>query len=478
MGFHLPLPLNRRIFIWTVLLGLIAIGSQGCRLLSSNSKPKLLAPLPQDPLVQVYFNLNQAAEYREPYRKLKRSGDDLEQILAKAISSATSTVDVAVQELRLPKIGAALVERHSQGVRVRVIVENTYSRPWSDLTADEVGRLPQRELSNYQEFLDLVDRNGDGQLSQDEIDSSDALAMLRKAEVPVLDDTADGSKGSGLMHHKFVIIDGKTAIVTSANFTTSGIHGDFQSAESMGNANNLIKIESPELATIFTEEFDILWGDGPGGKRDSKFGIQKPYRGMQQVQVGSGTIAVQFAATGRKVPWENSANGAIALFLAKARQSVDLALFVFSEQLLADELEKAHQRGVRVRSLIDPSFAYRNYSEALDMLGVALADKRCRYEDGNRPWTSPIATVGVPQLPPGDKLHHKFAILDSQVVIAGSLNWSKAANTQNDETVLAIDNPTVAAHFVREFERLYDTAQLGIPPHIDSKIKQQQKKCG
>ena len=475
---HLLKPLDKRIFIWTFLLGLILTGGQGCRLLGGGDpEPQRPAPLPQDPKVQVYFNHNQAAEYQEPYRNQRRAGDDLEQVVASAIASATSTVDVAVQELRLPKIAAALVERHSEGVRVRVIVENTYNNPWSYLTADEVGRLAERELSGYQEFLSLADRNGDGQLSQNEIDSSDALAMLRSAKVPLIDDTADGSKGSGLMHHKFAIVDGITTIVTSANFTTSGTHGDFDSAESRGNTNNLIKIESPELAAIFTEEFNLLWGDGPGGKRDSKFGVQKPYRGMQQVQVGGGTIAVQFAATGRKVPWDKSANGAIALVLAKARQSADLALFVFSEQALADELENASQRGVRVRSLIDPSFAYRSYSEALDMLGVALADKRCRYEDGNRPWPNPIATVGVSQLPQGDKLHHKFAILDEQIVIAGSLNWSESANTKNDETVLVIDNPTVAAHFVREFERLYNTAYLGIPAHIEDKIKRQEQKC-
>ena len=54
-----------------------------------------------------------------------------------------------------------------------------------------------------------------------EIASGDALAIVRSAGVPVIDDTADGSKGSGLMHHKFVVIDGKT--VTVAYFSIQAL---------------------------------------------------------------------------------------------------------------------------------------------------------------------------------------------------------------------------------------------------------------
>lgn len=216
-----------------------------------------------------------------------------------------------------------------------------------------------------------------------------------------------------------------------------------------------------------------MWGSG-GRKPDSKFGVKKPPRGPVQLTVGGGTIAVQFSPTGRKVPWQNTTNGLIEQTLAGAVSGVDLALFVFSEQRLADVLLQKHQQGVEVRALIDPGFAYRSYSEGLDMLGVALADNNCRHEEGNLPWPNPIASVGVPQLPRGDKLHHKFAVIDGAKTIAGSQNWTPAANQQNDETLLVIDNPTVAAHYVREFDRLYTNAQLGIPSKIQDKIKQQQ----
>ena len=459
----------------TTILTVTLTGCQRCQ--SPIGQPKLLPSLPQDPFVQVYFNQNQAAEYEEPFRPQQRFGDDLEREIVETIAAANSTVEVAVQELRLPKIAAALVERHQAGVRVRVILENNYSRPWSDLTPAEVQSLDERSRDRYEEFFALVDRNGDRKLTSDEINQGDALVMLRQAGVPVLDDTADGSKGSGLMHHKFAIVDGTTAIVTSANFTTSSIHGDFQSPNSRGNANNLLKITSPEFAIGLLEEFDIMWGDGPGGKPDSVFGVKKPPRQIPPLQLGDNRITVQFAPTRAKVPFDESVNGLIGKTLATAKSSIDLALFVFSEQRLVNEIQTIHQQGTKVRSLIDPSFAYRYYSEALDMLGVTLPDRRCKYEPGNRAWQNPIATVGVPQLPPGDKLHHKFAIIDDRTIITGSHNWSASANEQNDETLLVITNPTVAAHFVREFDRLYQGASLGISSKLKDKIEQLQKTC-
>lgn len=440
-------------------------------------KPPKLEPLPQDPWVKVYFNQNQAAQYTEEDRDLTRPGDDLEQVIVETITNAKIRVDVAVQELRMPEIARALVSRHRSGVKVRMILENSYTRPWSDYTEAEIARMSGPDGDRAIEGRRRIDTNRDGRLSPAEIRQQDALVILREAGVPVLDDTADASKGSGLMHHKFVVADHRTVIVTSANFTGSDLHGDVDKPASRGNANNLLRIESPQLATLFSREFDLMWGDGVGGKADSRFGVQKPPRGMQTIAVGNNRIWVQFSPTSSQIPWEHSVNGAIARALARASQSVNLALFVFSEQAIADTLAMRHQQGIPIRVLIDPSFIYRDYSEGLDLLGVALASGNCQYEVGNRPWQHPIDTVGVPLLPPGDKLHHKFATIDDRLTITGSHNWSAAANTQNDETLLIVENPTVAAHFQREFHRLYAHATLGIPEKIQQKIRDRQQQC-
>ncbi|QMS91674.1 DUF655 domain-containing protein [Nostoc edaphicum CCNP1411] len=462
---------RQRYFLYIFLVIFSLAGCQ--RVQSYNQRPE---PLPQDPLVQVYFNHSESSEYKESYRQQTRLGDDLEKQIADAITQAKSTVDVVVQELRLPKVAQALVDRQKAGVKVRIILENNYSRPWSSLTSAEVGKLDKREQERYKEFRQFIDINQDNQLSPAEINQRDALMILQNGQIPWIDDQADGSAGSSLMHHKFVIVDNRIVIITSANFTLSDTSGDFTNPNTLGNANNLLQIDSPELASLFTEEFNVMWGDGPGGQPDSRFGLQKPMRLPKQITLGNTQITVQFSPTSPTQPWSNSSNGLIGKTLDSATKSTDLALFVFSDQRLANILEKRHQQSIQIRALIEPQFAYRPYSEALDMMGVALSNK-CKYEVDNHPWTNPITTVGVPVLPKGDLLHHKFGVIDSTTVITGSHNWSDAANYGNDETLVVIENPIIAAHYVREFARLYAKVKPGLPPAIQEKIKLEQTQC-
>ncbi|MBE9078503.1 competence protein ComE [Romeria aff. gracilis LEGE 07310] len=445
------------------------------RLHSSIAEPTVPA-LPQDRHVQVFFNHSEANLYEEPYRHLKRYGDDLEQVIIDAIAQAHQSIDIAVHEINLPRVAQALVVQAQKGVAVRVIVENQYSTPWS---LKDGRALPEgRDRSKYEDLVALADTNHNGRLSTSEIEQGDALLMLQRAQISLIDDTADGSKGSGLMHHKFMVIDQRRVIMGSANWTISDIHGDTLDPESRGNANALLTLESPDLANRYQTEFNLMWGDGPDGQKDSQFGLQKRHRGSETFLIPGSSLTVMFSPLSPTQPWQQSVNGLIASTLSRASRSIDLALFVFSDQGIANQLEAEVKTGVALRALIDPGFVYRSYSEALDLLGVTLPDHRCRIEANNHPWLAPITTVGSPKLPKGDKLHHKFAVIDDATVIIGSQNWSKAANTQNDENLLVIQNPTVAAHFKREFERLNRDAYTGLTPLLQSKIDRQKQACG
>jgi competence ComEA-like helix-hairpin-helix protein len=483
------------------LLGLgflLALILHWCQVPSLNAERS--QPLPQHPFIQVYTNHNPLNRYAEPYRNQTRPGDNLEQLIVDFIRQARSTVDVAVQELRSPLIAKALGDRALAGVRVRLVLENTYSRPLSSITAAEVQQMDAHQQARYRENVRLIDRNGDGKFSASEIDNYDALAMIAKAGISWLDDTADGSAGSGLMHHKFVVVDGQRVLVTSANFTMSDIHGDFSPRQSLGNANSLVQIQSPAIAALFAEEFNLLWGDGPGGKTDSRFGIQKPFRPAQRIKVGDATVRVKFSPTPVGVPWEFSSSGLIGQTLAQGHKKIDLALFVFSDQAIANQLETAVKKGAALRVLIEPTFAFQYYSEALDLLGATLPARvrkvsdspeapqddaspertaqPCRTESNNRPWPQPIQTVGIPKLPPGDLLHHKFGVVDEATVIMGSHNWTEAADRHNDETLLVIEHPTVAAHYEREYERLWANSKLGLPDKIRDRWQTLQTTCG
>lgn len=463
---------QRRLWALLAVGGICLLGSAGLILLrwQNSGRPK---PLPQDPQIQAYFNHNQAQVYQEPDRGIRRPGDNLEDLILKTLDSAQSSIDLAVQELRLPRIAQTLVAKHRQGVKVRVVLEHQYNSPIQTAPA---GGEKEGESDRAQDLVAFIDQNGDDQIGAEESRARDAVQILRDGQVPLIDDREDGSQGTGLMHHKFIVVDGKTLIVTSANFTPSDQHGDFLKPETRGNANNFLLIDSPQLAQIFSQEFNFLWGDGPAGAQNSLFGINKPKRAPQTLAVGQGWVTVKFSPDSSKVPWGETSNGLIARYLNAAQKSVNLALFVFSEQRLANTLQAPFRRGAGVKALIDPGFAFRYYSEGLDLLGATLLEK-CRPEAENQPWPYPSQFMGIPALAEGDKLHHKFALIDGQTVITGSHNWSPSANLQNDETVLIVQNPAVGAHYQREFERLAAEAEWGLPAWLRRKMAEQSKTC-
>ena len=322
----------------------------------------------------------------------------------------------------------------------------------------------------------LSDSNRDGRLTAEERLAGDAIALLKRSGIPMIDDTEDGSRGSGLMHHKFLVVDRALVITGSANFTSSGMHGDAGVSRSRGNVNHQLSIQSAELAELFREEFERMWGDGPGGQRNSRFGRGKNNRGVQSVEANGVQIKVLFSPHSDQLPGHGL--DLIGDQLTAAQRSIDMALFVFSDQSLTNILAERQKAGVGIRLLADPGFAGRSFSEVLDLLGLELPDRFCKLEAGNNPLKTPLQSVGTPKLAHGDKLHHKFAVIDNNTVITGSFNWSPAAAHTNDETLLVIHSPKLAAHFTREMNRLWRDAELGVTPRIERKLARQQAKCG
>jgi phosphatidylserine/phosphatidylglycerophosphate/cardiolipin synthase-like enzyme len=406
-------------------------------------KGETLRPLPQDSAIQVYFNHNQISQYEDPYRHFIRKGDNLEQQIIEAINKAQSSVDLAVMEFRLPKVAEALIAKHNSGIKVRILIDNKYNKTLADYTPQEIARMNRHDKLAFEELKRYP---------------ADALALLRASGIEIKDDTSDSAtKGSGLMHHKFLVVDGKTSIISSGNLTTSDMHGDFKSLESRGNANNMVVVpNNPELSQALTTEFDYMW--------QGLFKSRKPYRPPVTIAVGEGNITVNFSPASKKMKSEFTSNGMISQYLQQASSKLHIAVFVYSDQLLSDTLGAVREKGIQdIKVLIDEDFYRQPYSKAYDAMGVCPPMGKKTSKIKVNPWRNPITTVGFPTSSKGDRgVHSKMAILDEKLVITGSQNWSKAANYSNDETLIAIENPKVAAHYEREFSRLYGTAVLGL----------------
>ena len=52
-------------------------------------------------------------------------------------------------------------------------------------------------------------------------------------------------------------------------------------------------------------------------------------------------------------------------------------------------------------------------------------------------------------------MHHKFVILDENLLITGSFNWTRQAITGNNENLIVTNQPELLCAYQDEFEKLW-----------------------
>ena len=66
-------------------------------------------------------------------------------------------------------------------------------------------------------------------------------------------------------------------------------------------------------------------------------------------------------------------------------------------------------------------------------------------------------------------MHSKVFIIDRQLVITGSYNFSKAAENRNNENTLLINSRKVAGFYEQEYNRLKKASLQNTPPPYDNR---------
>ena len=57
-------------------------------------------------------------------------------------------------------------------------------------------------------------------------------------------------------------------------------------------------------------------------------------------------------------------------------------------------------------------------------------------------------------------MHHNIFIIDQQIVITGSYNFSCSTEEMNDQNVLVIYNTDIAQEFIKDFERVQAQTEI------------------
>lgn len=444
--------------------------------------------------INVYFNKSALTGYHQG--SPANHNVNLEERLIARIDAAINTLDIATYELNLPDLRDALLDRAANGVQVRLI---------ADAKDYEEG-----ESDNYDLFvltLEILRRGEDGTVG-----TGDDVALFADSPIFAVEDTtlrtaaglpstptglssvtytigtqsksgyllAEGEKKNSTdyyspgpqMHNKFVVLDDTWVWTGSWNFTENGLYGTEENRLAGilgGNTNHAIELNSPNLATIYTDEFEEMWGSSTAtpDPNQAAFHGRKVDNTSHVVAVGGRTVEVYFS------PGDDALDNITQYVIDEADVSASFCIFAWSDQLLLDELKLKFEgskadltgspTGFVVEGVYDSVFWNQWWSASVDMTGRTASQTSTN--NPNTRWANPADAYKDGE---DTILHHKYMVIDGHTasdpaVISGSTNWSANGDDTNDENLLIIHDDGIADQFMQEFRARHFQAGGALP---------------
>ncbi len=318
---------------------------------------------------QVYFTTPTGSTDRSTYV----GGVDTQ--LIDAINKVQATLDIAAFEWNNPALTEAVMNAHDRGVQVRMVVDDEHTLEDDDSTIEAI------------------------------ID----------AGITVVDDDR-----GGLMHNKFMIMDGSTVWTGSMNYTINGTYR---------NNNNLVSLRSRRAVEVYQTEFNEMFELGQFGSKRSTNNAATFNQDGTQVQI-------MFAPEDNVMP-------NVLQHIQNADSNIRFMAFSYTLDELGEAMLSKAEEGVNVQGIFEVRGSETEFSEMPAMFCTGL-DVR---QDGN-----------------SFTFHHKVIIIDNHTVMTGSFNFSDSATNNNDENMVIIQDADFAAQYIAEFERAWSRAT---PPDAD-----------
>ncbi len=130
----------------------------------------------------------------------------------------------------------------------------------------------------------------------------------------------------------------------------------------------------------------------------------------------------------------------------RAERTLDIAIYDFDLESIADALARAASRGVQVRMVTDS-----------DTMNSASTRQFVR---------KALATVRAANIPVVDDkrkpiMHNKFTIVDGEWVQTGSWNYTNSDTYRNNNHSIIIQSRDLAANYTAEFEKMFNQHAFG-----------------
>ena len=162
---------------------------------------------------------------------------------------------------------------------------------------------------------------------------------------------------------------------------------------------------------------------------------------------GDGNVSVIFSPQ----PAEASHTARVAELIDSAQHTIDIAMYSFSDAGISAALERAVDRGIKVR------FVFETANQEKKLTGTALMNSK----------SGRLEAAGVNVRFVNKIMHHKLAIIDgprddvgragSATLVTGSGNWSFGGGSVFDENTLFLTGQAeLAMKYQREFDLMWN----------------------
>jgi cardiolipin synthase A/B len=261
--------------------------------------------------------------------------------------------------------------------------------------------------------------------------------------------SSGGRKVFTVCHQKFVVVDGASVVLGSANWATTSIPnvvvpGKFKK----GNREWLVHVRHGGVARFFHTLFEADWNI-PEMERPSGLAPALPLSEPSPLEMRAAAVSVpddvldveapQLAAGVVVLPVLSPDNyfATVCNRIREAAGSIDIEQqYIVAggsrTQALLQALSDARDRGVQIRIIVSPAFE-ENWRKTVDTLSAAGLLENLRALNLNS----------------FTHLHNKGVLIDGRYTLVTSTNMSENSITQAREAGLLIDSPVVAAYYRR-----------------------------
>ena len=375
----------------------------------------------------------------------------------RAIDSATESIDLQTFLWTFDTAGALvldhLVKAAERGVAIKMLVDDTFLAGEDRLLVE----LAEHANIEYRVYNPFKRRSGGVVTRQ----------LLNLAEFHRLDHR---------MHNKAMVVDNRVAIVGGRNLADEyfGLHAE-------ANFRDMEVIVGGPIVQSIADEFDGYWNDRWSFPIEMLSHVEASSADLaaaRQVRDENLHVHEEASAAERRSRWLDLAaqahagkatlfadeppgeapdaaadapvqvaNALVDMFDAAEDEIVIVSAYLIPTPALEGAVERAAQRGVRIRMLtnsirsnnhLSAHSAYRNHIRSLLEAGAEMHEVRIDARDRDIYMLSPVSEKQL-------MLHSKTLLIDEDKAFIGSANLDPRSLRVNTEMGLLIESPTLNA---------------------------------